>query len=341
MEAVDPADVGALSLDDLQNIQRTLERRVGSRDASNIIAVGFGPKCRRGETEKGLAARFLVRRKKRDVAESRRIEPVEPVRLLDRSKGRYRQLLLKTDVIQTRRVRPVGVRVQARARVATTAAVVRWTTRQPPPPDPQSGDPHDPRWRWGLLTVAHLFDGATGREGQIERVDACGGQPATIDGSLVAAGRVPGGPDAAVMETGLDRLWLSGFLPDPVVHPPRLATEADVLEWIRDGTSGYVHGAGFVRRWRFGMYLPEQTISGLGRLRHVIRIHADPQDRDLRPFAPGTSGSILVTAGVPAGMQVAAESPSYQTAYAQLFQATAPWLRESLGATHAVLARVV
>lgn len=341
MERIDPADPDSLSLDDLQNIQRTLERRVGSRDPANIIAVGFGPKRRGEEIEKGLAARFLVRRKRGKVPIARRIQPVEPVRLLEPAAARYRQLLLKTDVVQTRRPHPVGVRVRDGARAATTAAVIRWTTRQPPPLDPRPDDPDDPRWRWGLLTVAHLFDGKIRREGQIERIDACGGQPATIEGSVVAAGRLPGGPDAAVMETGLDRLWLSGFLPDPTVGPLPIAAEADVMEWIREGTSGYIHPAGPVRRWRFATYLPEQTIPALGRLRHVIEFHADSADHHLQPFGPGSSGSILIAAGAPAGMQVAAERPNYRTGYAQLFAATGPWLRERLAATRVVLVRVV
>lgn len=340
MEILDRADLESLSLDDLHHVQRTLQHRVGSRDGANILAVGFGPKCRGGEMIEGLAARFFVRRKKSHVAKSRRIEPVEPVRLFDRRRRRYRQLRLSTDVVQTQPPAPVGVAVRDGSRQATAAAVIRWSTRQPPPPDPQASEPDDPRWRWGLLTVAHLFDAST-REGRIERVHACGAQPTTIDGAVVAAGRLPGGPDAAVMETGIDRLWLSGFLPDPSAQHPRLAAEDDVLRWIPRGTDGYVHRAGPVRRWRFATYLPEQTIPRLGRLRHVIQFHSDTADHDRHPFAPGTSGSVLVVGGVPAGMQVAAESPNYRTGYAQLFVASWPWLRERLAATRAVLVRVV
>lgn len=346
METVDPTDADSLSLDDLRHLQRTLQRRVGSRDAANIVAVGFGPKSRGGETQEGLAARFFVRRKKSRVAESRRIQPVEPVRLFDRRQGRYRQLQLATDVVQIRPPAPVGVAVRDGTRRATTAAVIRWTTRRPPPPDPQSGDPGDARWRWGLLTVAHLFDGrapvaSSAREVKVDRVDACAAQPPAVDGAVVAAGRLPGGPDAAVMETGIDRLWLSGFLPDPSAHHPRLAAEADVLRWIHQGTDGYVHRAGPVRRWRFATYLPEQTIPGLGRLRHMIQFHSDAVDDALQPLAPGTSGSVLVAGGVPAGMQVAAQSPDYQIGYAQLFAASWPWVRERLAATRVVLVRVV
>lgn len=297
----------------------------------------------------GLAARFIVQQKKSDPPESERIPTVARVRLFDRSSGRYRKLELPTDIVEGNQPRPVGVRLFDGSRMATTAVVLRWTTRTPPPPPPSSDAPNDPRWRWGLLSVAHLFAGPRSglrrAEPRVERAVVCGAGPATIEGSLVAAGRLPGGPDAAVVETGLDRLWLSGFLPQPAASPVQVAELGELRRWIREGVSGYSHGAGAVTRWRFAMYLPEQSIAGLGRLSHLIRYTAeDSQASELQlaaPFGPGSSGAALVAGGAPLGIQVAAENPAYRTGYGQAFAAILPWLSQRLGATEVAVVRIV
>lgn len=360
MEEVDPADPESLTLEDLRNLQRSLERRAAKRDAANVLAVGFGPKMTRGEMLPGFAARFLVQQKTDRISARQQIPAVERVRLFDKSSGRFRKLALPTDVIQGKWPRPVGVRLFDGTRQATTAAVLRWTTRTPPPPPPSRADPSDPRWRWGLLTVAHVFAGRwsiglrrsglppveVGRaQPRVERAVACGNGPAMIEGSLVAAGRLPGGPDAAVVEAGLDRLWLSGLLPKPAAEPLQIAAEGDLLRWIREGVRGYAHGSTTVTSWRFAMYLPEQAIPRLGRLRHVIQFTADDPPiaapESPAPFGPGNSGSVLVAGGVPLGIQVAGESPGFRTGYAQAFTAIQPWLVRSLGATEVMLVRIV
>lgn len=359
---VDAADLEGLSLDELRKLQRSLERHAAKRDAANLLAVGFGPKIRRGEMVPGLAARFVVRQKQAAVPEPRRIPPVARVRLRVASSGKFRQLILPTDIVEGSPPRPVGVRLFDRSQVATAAVVLRWTTRTPPPPPPSSDDPDDPRWRWGLLTVAHLFAGhrssghlAQPRAAQprAERATVCGDGPRFIEGTLVAVGRLPGGPDAAVIETGLDRLWLSGFLLQPAAGPLRVAERGELSQWIRHGGSGYVHGPGTVERWRFAMYLPQLTIPGLGRLRHLVQFTADDSlgseagsiavSKPPRPapFGPGSSGAALVAGGVPVGMQVAAESPGFRTGYAQAFTAITPWLEKALAATEVAVVRVV
>ncbi|WP_164103857.1 hypothetical protein [Candidatus Laterigemmans baculatus] len=379
---VDAADLEGLTLDDLRKLQRSLERQAAKRDAANLLAVGFGPKLRGGTFLPGLAARFVVRQKQAAVPEPRRIPPVARVRLRHPSTGKFRKLEFTTDIVEGAPPRPVGVRLFDRREVATAAVVLRWTTRTPTPPPPSRDDPDDPRWRWGLLTVAHLFErrrsgadvvnpraprsqgprsqGPQPRAPQprAERAIVCGEGPRLIEGSLVAAGRLPGGPDAAVVETGLDRLWLSGFLPQPAAGPLRSAEPDELSQWIREGASGYVHGPGTIERWRFAMYLPQLTIPSLGRLDHLVQYIADdspgpsagstagpkpprPAPFGPAPFGPGSSGAAVVAGGVPLGIQVAAESPGFRTGYAQTFTAIAPWLEKTLGATEVALVRVV
>ena len=350
MQSIDTTDPDALSLDQLRRVQRTLERRARVADHHRLLAVGFAPPRAGGSPGRGITAQLLVQRRYTGGTEpARRAAPasVASVRVHDRSAGCYHLVRLPTELVPVAaEPQPVGTAVRDGPRHATSAAVIRWTTVTPPPADPTAIQPDDPRWRWGLLCVAHLLGGGERHEVQIDRAQGCGGSPATIEGHVVAAGRLPGGPDAALLETGLDRLWLSGLLPDPAAPSLQTATDRDLLHWIHHGVGGYAHQHGRLVRWRLQTYLPQQTIRGLGRLRHLMRFAVDdaaadqPAAADGKPFGPGTSGSILVAAGAPLAMQVAAEAPLYRVAYAQLFQAITPWIGSALGASRVALVRV-
>lgn len=349
----------SLTLDRLRRLQATLSRRVCGRDPGNIRHVGFAP----ADAEKQRAAarptlpvtaQFAVHRKRIDVPEAARIQGIEPARILERATGRYESLAVTTDVVETGTVEPTGVTISDGVDHATTSLVVRWTVEQPLPPPPASDAGETAGWRWGVLTVSHLFAGraknATANRVNVRRLAACGDGPTTISGRIAARGRIPGGPDVALVETGLERLWLSGFLPQ--IDLPEIApvSPRDLIRWTVSGTSGGFFASDATHRWRWKTFYPELRIAGLGRLTHVIRYEHLPasetespprSDGAVGPFGPGSSGGVLVAGGIPVGIQVAAISPQYVVGYAQSFDASLPWLVSQLHASAMVIVNVL
>lgn len=330
-----------LSIDRLRRLQTTLEGRVANRDPANIQAVGFAPMAGLppGDADGGesVVAQFDVSRKLQDVADERRIQAIEPVRLLDRDAGRYEIWRLPTQVRESGKVLPTGVQVRLGERHATAAIVVRWSRYEPTPVREPQPDPDDHRWRWGILTVAHLFAGeAAGRAAEIERLIACGGTSAAIAGRLTAAGRIPGGPDIALVETGYDRLQLSGFIKAADTPADDPADEAGLLRLITRGGSGVVIGDGSRRSCRWRAFYPSLSIATLGKLAAVVAVDGEEQQ-----FASGTSGSLLVVAGVPVGLQIGAATPGYDVGYFQCFLTALPYLAEKLGASSLEIIAVV
>lgn len=332
-----------LNLDQLRRIQATLRRRGQARDQANIRSVGFAPvRLDRLERSRNIprtvTAQFDVRRKLARVADSKRVKPMESVRLLDRSSQQFAQLTFITDVEQTGDIEPTGVRIDAGTEHATTSAVVRWTKMDPVPEFPSDRLLDDPRWRWGVISVAHLFTALTGSNSptapaNIERRTTCGVGPKLIQGKLIARGRVPGGPDISLVETGLDRLWLSGFLVRPDEPTLLPADERQLMAWVMQGTDGILLGDGRTHSWNWRTYYPELTIDGLGKLQQVIRYEVAGPDSNLPPLGPGSSGGVLVAGGIPIGMHVAAIRPRYRIGYAQTFHVSLSWLRARLRAS--------
>lgn len=330
-----------LSFDRLRRLQASLARRVVQRDAANILQVGFAPLRSDRPTidpEQSLpvTAQFDVLRKLQRVTNEQRIAPVESVRLLDRKSRCYRQLDLQTDVLPTGNIVPTGVRVESGADYATTGVVVRWTKSNPVPAVDTLEQAQDPRWRWGVLCVAHLFakqSVATTAQARVERQATCGVGPDSVRGDVIARGRVPGGPDISLIETGLDRLWLSGLLPQP--HAPRLlpASQSQLLGWISTGTEGTFLGDGVTYAWQWQTFYPELQIAALGRLRHIVRYQSNANPINSHPFGPGSSGGVLVAGGIPIGLQIAAINPDFQVAFAQSFDVSLQWLQNRLRAT--------
>ncbi|WP_153555916.1 hypothetical protein [Roseimaritima sediminicola] len=347
-----PAD---LSLDRLRRMQRTLLRRVAGRDPRNIVAVGFAPSARQPADHVGddalavpVVAQFDVRKKRQAVPEAKRIRPEETLRLLDRDRGGYDDIRLGTRVRQAGGAEPTGVVITASDRRATAAVVVRWSRRRPVPPVPKTSALGADDWRWGVLTVSHLFAHAdTSGRARVTRKAVCGSGPRDLGGRVVAAGRVPGGPDVALVETGLDRLWLSGFLPRIDVDALDPAAAGDLLRWTQEGTTGRLFATA-AASWRWEAYYPVLDLKGLGQLQHVIRYRwrgraaeANKPNTPNKPFGPGTSGGVLVAGGIPIGLHIAAESPAYQVGYAQTFLASLPWLKRRLKATAFQMVQVV
>lgn len=339
-----------ITLDRLRRIQATLERRSAGRDPANIRQVGFAPqvaeRIRRGNlptrrTDRPssfslpVTAQFDVKQKRQRLPAAERIESTESVRLLERNSRTYLTLELATDVLETGDILPTGVRVENGGVHATTAVVVRWTTVEPVPLIGSQEDAQDFRWRWGVLTVAHLFNNpqGTNSSARVERLVTCGVGPATVCGQMIVRGRVPGGPDISLIETGLDRLWLSGLLPQP--HGPGLATasQQQLLHWIATGTEGVYIGDGVTHNWRWQTYYPELSIPQLGRLRHIVRYQSTATQAKEIPFGPGSSGGVLIAGGIPIGIQIAATGPLFQDAFAQCFDVSLAWLKKRLRAT--------
>lgn len=328
----------SLSLDCLRRLQQTLLRRVASRDAENILSVGFSPAQSEDQHETPIQVRFNVATKLKNVAPAKRIEPIEPVRLLDRSTQSYRDLQLPTQVRESGAVVPTGVAISTADGRATTSVVIRWTTVRPMPPRPDEREPDDPRWRWGLMTVSHLFVGRGDNDLQnraaVRRVAACGDGPEAIRSRVVARGRIPGGPDVAIVETGWDRLWLSGFLPQVGLPPLTIVTAADLRNWTRIGTAGNFVGDRSVVPWTWQTFYPALIIPTLGRLQHIFAYESKPGDNvSGAPFGPGSSGGMLVAGGLVLGLQVAAMQPSFDVGYAQTLDVSLAWLKQKLSAT--------
>ncbi|MCA9132727.1 MAG: hypothetical protein KDA45_06220 [Planctomycetales bacterium] len=352
-----PATVSPLlSLDGLRRMQLTLTRRAVNRDPRNIHAVGFAPaggrpqeRSQPGEATQDsclpLTAQFDVVSKQREVV-AQRIAPRETVRLLDRRRQHYLRLELPTTVRLSGPIIPTGVRVDADSGRATTSVIVRWTTTRPVP-SILLADPEDPRWRWGLLTVAHLFAGKVGTSAaRVQRQAACGDGPRDIAGRLVARGRIPGGPDIGLLETGLERLWLSGFLPRLELPSLALAGEPELVRWISSGTHGKMFASGAQLPWRWNAYYPQLSIAGLGRLSEIICYEFSPASSELAarsnaPFGPGNSGGVLVAGGIPIGLQVAAMRPEFRVGYAQAFHTSLAWLKKRLRASAIDIANVL
>ncbi len=285
-----------------------------------------------------IQAHFDVVRKRKRVSRSKRIEPVEPVRLLDRSTETYRELDLPTQVRQIGEVVSTGVAISTEDERATTSAVVRWTTVRPTPPRPDKHKPDDPRWRWGLMTVSHLFVGRGDQDSHtraaVRRVAACGDGPDAIRSRVAARGRIPGGPDIAIVETGWDRLWLSGFVPEIGLPPLTVVSGQDLSNWTTTGTTGKFVGDAVVVPWTWQVFYPTLSIPTLGRLQHIVAYdRTSKKDDSGSPFGPGSSGGVLVAGGLVLGVQVAAMRPRFDVGYAQTLDVSLAWLKKKLRAT--------
>ncbi|MEM9587504.1 MAG: hypothetical protein AAGA03_09495 [Planctomycetota bacterium] len=331
------------TLEQLARVQATLERRVAARDPQNIHAIGFGPIKRSRASDPAFAAHFLVHHKRQRVSKAKAIQPTESVRLRSRATGGFLRVEVITKVRESGSPVCTGVSVASVSGQATTSAVVRWATLDPPPKLPRDEDPNDPNWRWGVLTVSHLFvSDRSGGVGRVERVATCGQGPEEVQGRVVARGRIPGGPDVALVETGLDRLWLSGFLPRPSRSQVPTADEGDLLRWTQEGAQGEVLGDGTIGQWTFQLLHPELKIDRLGTLKNVIRVESgNAPDKGEEPFAPGTSGSVMTSSGRAAGLQVAAIRPDYRIGFVQAFETSLPWLRTKLKATAFAVVQLV
>lgn len=358
----------ALTIERLARLQSTLVRRAMQRDPENIVAVGFAPvdilDALPDDTAVPLTAQFDVLQKRARVAAGRRIESREVVRLLDRGSRQYDQLVLPTDVNQAGPVVPTGVSISHDTQRATTSLVVRWTTRRPIPPEPTHDDDRQATgWRWGVLTVSHLFSGVSGGVGgedaatprqlaRLRRVARCDLGPENFGGQVAARGRVPGGPDLALVETGLDRLWLSGFLPRVAMEPITVASEADLLRWTSRGTNGsWIGEQGVIHGWQWRTFYPQLAIAGLGKLTGIVRYEYTAALETVggvqrtspvsAPFGPGSSGSVILAGGIPIGLQVAAMQPDYRIGYAQTLWTSLPWLQTRIRATALAIVHVV
>ncbi len=341
MSAPSQSEPNPLSLDRLRRLQSTLSQRAAQRDAENILQVGFAPK--RSDRPNldplqslPITAQFDVERKLQRVPSERKVPPVESVRLLDRSTRSYLQLGLHTDVLITGNIVPTGVRVESGANHATTSVVVRWTKSLPAPAIDSMEQAQEPRWRWGVLCVAHLFNHlspSVAASAKVERQTTCGVGPESVSGAVIARGRIPGGPDISLIETGLDRLWLSGLLPKPNAPQLQSASEWQLLDWIARGTQGSFFADGVTQNWQWQTFYPELQIDSLGRLKHIVRYQVSDSSTSSSPFGPGSSGGVLVAGGIPIGLQCAAISPDFRVAFAQSFDVSLKWLQNRLRAT--------
>ena len=339
-----------LSFDRLRRIHATLLRRLPAERRMQVRGLGFAPGAA-GETSAPADARLQVTARYELASDddatdiTADIAPVETVRLLDRQSRTYQRLAVATAVGPAGSMLPTGVRVEQQSAVATAAAVVRWTRTVPIPNIPPGHAAEDPRWRWGVVSAGHAFtDLPADDPGQwvhIYRQATCGSGPPAVSGRVVARGRVAGEPDISLIETGLDRLWLSGLLERP--NLPRIlpATQSQLVRWITRGTFGTLVGDGVQHAWGWQAYYPELAIPGIGRVQHVIRYEATADVGAAMPFGPGSSGGVLMAGGIPIGIQIAAMQPEFRIGLAQAFDHSLAWLQRRLRASSLQLIHLV
>lgn len=326
------------SISELGRIQSTLLQRWRGLDPENLIGIGFGTKQVDGQSTDAFSIRILVKRKQKSPPKQRRFPESVTARCLQDCGTRFLSYRIATDIEQAHPPRLSGTDIITAPDVgnslssrATVTTVVGW----------KKGNDQ----RWGLISVGHFLGSRRTKKVPdtvvIERVTACSGQPATIEGTIRLRGTRSNHPDASLIETTFDRLWLSGFIDTPKPKPLFIVDAEEVARWIPSDVTGYWYGNREVKQWRLDTYLPTLMIPGIGRVDHMLRFKIDDVSAPQSPsLIPGTSGASLIQGGRPLGMQIAAEAPRFNFGYAQLWWHILPFLKEKTNADSLSLLRV-
>jgi hypothetical protein len=268
-----------------------------------------------------LAIRVYVGQKRVRVAATQRIPARVSVRL-KRDQG-FIRLDLPTDVVPLPPLVPSGRFVTRFGEwLGAAGAVVAWR---------QSA----PTWRWGIVTVGHLFSEVPG-------------ESVTIQAQPHEGPRLPGQRLVTSARTDLLDASLIEVLPaDLTLHgiaiPALSPTEMDY--WVQNELAIRLRSAFlaqaplFGQSWRpfapvgflTGDYFPttHQLIPDLGNLIDVMLVETrtvvDPP-----AFARGTSGSAWTVEGRPAALQVGRDLATSMTGVGQFLDTQLAWLRQRL-----------
>ncbi|WP_182867891.1 hypothetical protein [Stieleria mannarensis] len=144
MSAVTIKRYDQLNADQWRRVAVTAKRHV-KRITGQSSEIGIGQKYTAGRpTGRQLAIRVYLPQKCRRVAKTKRVPAHFEIRL-KRSDGKFDRLRIRSDVESLGDYVPTGADVKLDDRTATTGFLLRWKT-------------DDGEVRWGLATVAHLFD---------------------------------------------------------------------------------------------------------------------------------------------------------------------------------------
>ena len=173
--------ISDLSLEELQRVQNTLEKRFGIGKRGNILQLGYGvaefEKSGQLDWNRPSAVCFYVSRKTKSQPKNRHDRIPPDIRVRVRRGSRYVQLVAPTDVIVVNRKkyslsgRSISYR---KLESATTGVLLAWRPRG------------RVRLTWGVLSVGHTFPDTIPLPDQHVHVKI-GGSP-TIPGRFFARG---------------------------------------------------------------------------------------------------------------------------------------------------------
>lgn len=289
------------SADEQRRIQRTLRRRLRNVDPHNLIDVAIGLALRGAKPDEARspAVCVYVRCKERSITPERRIPEEVEVRWY-----RDRQLqtaILRTDVIEIPDLAATGFYEQFGRSQFVVSAGIAWRPRR------------RRRIETAWLTVGHpfLLDHrrrptrlASGRE-------------------LIARARAHSQFDAAVVREEMSGQGKGGVVIGDTWEPLPVASLSEVARFFGEVAQSHLpSGAIDIRLQAF---LPRFHVPGVGQLVNIVAAIGPPS-----AFAPGTSGSVWLAAGIPTAMQVAARAPDFALGFGQALSSSLVWAERAL-----------
>lgn len=311
-----------LTPDEMRRIQQTIRRRYPADPCSNILAVGFGPADKNGESDpnRPFAACYYVKKKKATVPKAQRIPKELSVRV---KRGKtFVTLTIRTDVVETPRFAPSSRFVtDTGVRIGSAGMLVTWK---------RDGEAR----AWGIVTAGHLFAG--GQTTAALKADLLVGtttipvdvfQPSAADPLL----------DVALLEITPGMLNLAGLKP-PTVPPPQAPfwSEEELTAAFGPNRTNAIPGVSlrpenddpkFVTK----RYFPksDDLIPTLGNLSNIVHVRGTSAVNPA-PFIPGTSGSAWTIQGRAAAVQVGRNLASSPTAGDENTEGLAQFLHTQL-----------
>lgn len=315
-----------LTRDEAHRLQRSISRGLTDAADDNILAVGFGAATKRGrhDPDRPFAACVYVARKKKSPGKGTRVRGEVSVRL--KRGDRFVRVTVPTDVVEAPRLAPSGRFVTRQGEwLGSAGVVVAWKRSVP-------------EWRWGVVTVGHLFDGTSGSAASLRAVLPNGAQ-LPCD-RLFRSARTEH-LDSALLEVEPADLVLHGVT--AVTSPPTARPF-----WAQNALVSAIHAASESNQPLVGAslrsfadvapfevthYFPEsdQLIPELGNLFDFILVRAT-EETDPAPFIGGTSGSAFDIAGLGAAVQVGHDVDTSMIGAAQFLDTQLFWVRGKLNA---------
>jgi hypothetical protein len=298
-------------------VVRTAKRQIRER-TSQDCDIGLGRKFRNDRPYGWqIALRIYLPKKRKRVARSRLIPRHLEIRL-KRNDGKFDLLRIRTDVESRSRFLPTGfnVKLSDRGR-ATTGVLFRWS------------DPGEPA-RWGLVTVAHLFDGTRRRTTSVRldnrtRLSCRRLRTASRRSGLDAAALQIVG-DAAETESLLIGCGLISDRRSAAIRP---LTTRQVQQAAVGHRRGRTFPPGASHVFTGEEIFPDGFRLGERSLDSCVRVSQSTDD----VFQKGTSGSYWRFGRRAACLQVGGRKPGWREGIGQPLAEILHWLRKRISDT--------